>query len=167
MVSFNRALDELLTTIDYSTSNNEEFNFTKEYGIRSVLFDLKSHIIILKTLTKYESSRMETDILNDMVSQLSKPDKNIGMTMNNHIYNFLALVSDFICYSKFNSKYHGDKPEEIPVALDNLTDYIDDLLSKSKQRILDNCIDEKDRIHKERWMNGLENARNMRDDRVI
>lgn len=167
MKSFNNALDELLTTIDYSSSNIEGFDFFKEDMIRHSLKSLKSHIRILKTLNQYESSKIETEKLKDMFTRLSEPDTIKGMTGSNQMYKFLALVSDYICYSKFNSEYHGDKPEEIPLVLDNLTDYINDLFSQSKQRTLDNCKGEKDRAAKKRSIEFRGEEITMLDDRVI
>ncbi len=143
MKSFNEALDELLIILDYSSSNTEGFDFFKEDMIRHTLKSLKSHIKILKTLNKYESSKIETEKLKDMFIRLYEPDPIKGMTGNNHMYKFLALVSNYICYAKFSSKYHGDKPEEIPYVLDNLINYIDELFSQSKQRTLDNYQDKK------------------------
>lgn len=139
MKSFNEALDELLITLDYSSSNTEGFDFFKENMIRHTLVSLKSHIRILRTIDQYESSRIETDTLYEMYASMSEPDPIKGMTGSNHMYKFLALVSNYISYAKFNCKYHGDKPEETPLVLDSLTNYIDDLFSQSKQRTLDNC----------------------------
>lgn len=167
MKSFNEELDELLITLDYVSSDTESSIFFKEEMIRHTLKSLKSHIRILKTLNQFESSRIETDTLYGMYTSLSEPDPIKGMTGSNHQYKFLALVLNFICYSKFSCKYHGDKPEEIPLILDNLTDYINDLISQSKQRTLDNCIDEDDRVAKKRWIEFLDKERTMLDNRAI
>lgn len=167
MKSFNNELDELITTKDYSSSNTEGFDFFKENMIRYSLKTLKSHIRILKTLNQYESSKIETEKLKYMFNLLSEPHPIKGMTGYNQMYKFLALVSDFICYSKFNNKYHGDKPEEIPLVLDNLTDYIDDLFNQSKQRTLDNCLDEEHRLKEERMIEFRSKELTMLDDRVI
>jgi len=138
MKSFNEELDELLITLDYSSSNTEGFDFMKEDMIRYTLISLRDHIRILKTLNQFESSRIETDTLYEMYTSLSEPDPIKGMTGNNHKYTFLALVTNYICYTNFDCKYHGDKPEETPLVLDSLTNYINDLFSQSKQRTLDN-----------------------------
>jgi hypothetical protein len=167
MKSFNDTLDKLLVTRDYDTSNPEVYDYYEEQSICHLLISLKRHIRILKTLNQNESSRIETDTLYEMYTSLSEPDPIKGMTGNNHKYTFLALVTDFICYSKFNCKYHGDKPEEIPMVLDNLIDYIDDLFSKSKQRIFDNCIDEKDKVSKKRILDILSEESIIIDDRAI
>ena len=166
MKSFNNQLDELLTTLDHSSSNLEGFDFFKEELDRHTLISLKSHIRILKTLNQYESSRIETEKLKDMFTSLSKPDPIKGMTGYNYMNNFLTLVSNYICYSKFNCKYHGDRPEEIPLVLDNLIDYINDLFSQSKQRTLDNCKGEENKAAEIDWI-GLGEEITMLDDRPI
>jgi hypothetical protein len=152
--------------MDQSSSNTEGFNFFKEERDRHTLIILKSHIKILKTLNQYESSRIETEKLKDMFTSLSKPDPIKGMTGNNHIYSFLTLVSNYICYSKFNCKYLGDKPEEIPLVLDNLFNYINDLFFQSKQRTLDNCKGEENKAAEKDWI-GLGEEITMLDDRPI
>lgn len=167
MKSFNEELDELLITLDYGSSDIEGFDFMKEEMIRHTLLRLKSHIKILRTLDQYESSKIETETLKDMYTSLSEPDSMKGMTGNNHVYKFLELVSNFICYSKFNCKYHGDKPEEIPMVLDNLNNYINELISLSKQRTLDNCKDDDERAAKKRWIEFLDKERTMLDNRAI
>ena len=166
MKSFNESLDELLITLDYGSSDTEEFDFFKEDMIRSTLKLLKSHIRILKTINEFQSV-IETEKLRYMYTSLSEPDPSKGITGFNHMYKFLALVTDFICYSKFDSKYLGDKPEEIPMVLDNLTDYIEGLFLESKQRSLDNCKGNKEKAAKKRWIEFRWKERAIPDDRAI
>jgi hypothetical protein len=167
MKSFNEALDELIITLDYGSADTEGFDFHKEGTIRHVLRKIKSHVRILKTLNQYESSKIETEILKDMFTRLSAPDPIKGMTGSNQMYKFLAVITDYICYSKFDCKYHGDKPEEIPMVLDNLTDYIEELFLQSKQRTLDNCKVGKERADKKRLIEFLWVERPFPDDRAI
>lgn len=166
MKSFNESLDELLITLDYSSSNTEEFDFFKEDMIRSTLKLLKSHIRIIKTINEFQSV-IETEKLRQMYSSLTEPDLTKGMTGYNHIYKFLALITDFICYSKFDFKYLGDMPEEIPMVLDNLTHYLEELFLESKQRTLDNCKGNKERSAKKRWIEFRWVERPIPDDRAF
>lgn len=157
MKSFNEELDELLVTLDYGSSNIEGFDFFKEDMICHTLKKLKSHIRVLKTLNIYESTTIESEKLKEMYTKLSEPDPIKGMTGSNHNYSFLKLVSTFICFSKT----HKDSPDEIPIVLDNLINYIDDLFSQSKQRSLDNCKSEKEKESKIEWIGDCEERSNL------
>ena len=152
MKSFNEALDELIITLDYGSSDTEGFDFMKEEMICHTLKNLKSHIRVLKTLNLYESTTIESEKLKDMHTLLSNPDPIAGISKSNHIYSFLELVSSFVCFSKT----HKDKPEEIPTVLDNLIDYIDDLFSQSKQRSLDNCDSDDKKESTNEWVGDCE-----------
>jgi hypothetical protein len=166
MKSFNEPLDELLIKLDYGSSNTEGFDFFKEDMIRSTLKLLKSHVRIIKTINEYQSV-IETEKLRQMYTSLSEPDPTKGITGFNQIYKFLAFITDYICYSKFDCKYLGDKPEEIPMVLDNFMDYIEELYIESKKRSLDNCNGNKERSAKKRWIEFRWSERPIPDDRAI
>lgn len=157
MKSFNEELDELLITLDYSSSNTEGFDFFKEEMICHTLKNLKSHIRVLKTLNLYESTTIESEKLYDMFTLLSEPDPINGMTGSNHQYKFLALVSDYIDHSN----YEGDKFSETPKVLDNLINYIEDLFSLSKQRSIDNCEREDKKESMIEWIGDCEERSNL------
>lgn len=166
MKSFNEALDELIITLDYGSADKEGFDFFKEDMIRSTLKLLKSHVRIIKTINECQSV-IETEKLRQMYTSLSEPVPLKGVTGYNKIYKFLAFITNYICYSKFDCKYFDDRPDEIPMVLDNFKDYIEELYIESKKRTLDNCNGNKERSAKKRWIEFRWAERPIPDDRAI
>lgn len=168
MKSFNVELDKFLVTIDnYITSDTDELNFYKECTLRGILLDIKNHIKLLKTVIQFESSRKESDLINNMFLLLSDAKSNKNLSINNYKYKFLSLVTEYIYYTKFNSKFQGDKPEEIPLVLDNLIAYTDELCRQSKERVLSNCLDEKEVREMQNRIDFLDDEDNLIDDRPV